>query len=166
MYQQLTSKPIQILGCGNTLLGDDGFGPAVIEHLLTHHQLPDEVHAADVGTGIRDLLFDLLLSPTRPRLLILVDAADPPDLAPGELAELTVSQVDPAKAHDFSVHHFPSLNLLRELATQTATRVRILAVKVAARPEQVNPGLSPPVAAAVPRASAWILQILQEIARA
>ena len=52
-----TYKSILIFGCGNTLWGDDGFGPAVIEHLHRHYQLPEDVI---VGTSIRDLLFDLV----------------------------------------------------------------------------------------------------------
>ena len=32
-------QAILIFGCGNTLWGDDGFGPAVIEHLHRHCQV-------------------------------------------------------------------------------------------------------------------------------
>ena len=55
-------KSILIFGCGNILWGDDGFGPAVIAHLKEHYLLPDDVLALDVGTSIRDILFDLILS--------------------------------------------------------------------------------------------------------
>ncbi len=55
-------KSVLIFGCGNILYGDDGFGPAVIEHLFHHYQLPEGRPGLDVGTCIRDILFDLVLS--------------------------------------------------------------------------------------------------------
>ena len=46
---------IRVLGLGNVLMGDDGFGPAVIHALGSEWELPDvEVH--DVGTPGLDLV--------------------------------------------------------------------------------------------------------------
>ena len=67
--------PVLIFGCGNTLMGDDGFGPAVIERLQTRHTLPSSVWVEDVGTSIRDILFDLLLAPQKPKMILIIDAA-------------------------------------------------------------------------------------------
>jgi len=36
-------KSTLILGCGNTLFGDDGFGPAVIHFLEKHFKVPKDV---------------------------------------------------------------------------------------------------------------------------
>ncbi len=36
------NKEILILGCGNVLFGDDGFGPAVAEHLLKNFEIPSK----------------------------------------------------------------------------------------------------------------------------
>lgn len=160
MIRDIYSKPLLVFGCGNTLLGDDGFGPAVIEHLIAHHPLPAEAAALDLGTSSRDYLFDLLLSSHKPRLLIIIDAADPAGLAPGELTELPLTGIAPEKVNDFSLHQFPSVNLLQELAEMGGVRVRVLAVKTAGIPAEVRPGLSPAVAAAVPRASAWVAAAL------
>ncbi|NCC77733.1 MAG: hydrogenase maturation protease, partial [Clostridia bacterium] len=73
---QIKSLPkVVFLGCGNILLGDDGFGPAVIER-LQRAALPETVEAIDVGTSIREHLLDYLLDPRlRPRRLVVVDAA-------------------------------------------------------------------------------------------
>jgi len=155
MIKELFTKPVVVLGCGNTLFGDDGFGPEVIEHLHRESALPETVLAEDVGTSVRELLFDLLLSPQKPRLLIIVDATDRSELQPGELRELAIEDIGENKTNDFSVHQFPSLNLLAELGS--VVEVRILAVRVANIPSQVQPGLSPAVAAAVPQACAWIM---------
>ncbi len=155
---QIAKAETCVLGCGNTLFGDDGFGPAVIEHLLANFQLPPGVMAEDVGTGVRDLLFDLLLSEERPARLIIVDASTLPCGEPGRLAELDPDQLEPAKGNDFSVHHFPSLNLLSELKHGAGVDVRLLALRAANIPEAVAPGLSPAATAAVPRACGWVIE--------
>lgn len=162
MIHELYSKPLLVFGCGNTLFGDDGFGPAVIEHLLAHHQLPPEAVAMDVGTSSREFLFDLLIAPQKPRMLLIVDAADQPGQEPGQLCELALDQISPQKANDFSLHQFPSLNLLQELNTLGGVEVRVLAVKVGCLPDHVQPGLTAAVEAAIPGACAWILSQLRE----
>ncbi len=62
MIELIRSKPCLIFGCGNPLFGDDGFGPKVIEHIEKHHEIPGYAACIDVGTSIRDILFDILLS--------------------------------------------------------------------------------------------------------
>ncbi len=148
---------VLIFGCGNTLMGDDGFGPAVIEHLQTRHPLPSSVWVEDVGTSIRDILFDLLLAPQKPRMILIIDAARQDRRSPGELFELPVGEIAVEKVNDFSVHHFPSLNLLKELSETAGVEVRILTVQVKCLPEEIQAGLSPEVAAAIPAACDWAL---------
>jgi coenzyme F420 hydrogenase subunit delta len=147
--------PVLIFGCGNTLMGDDGFGPAVIERLQAHFSLPATVWVEDVGTSIRDILFDLLLASTKPQMILIIDAAKQDGRSPGELFELPVDQIALEKVNDFSVHHFPSLNLLKELAETSGVEVRVLTVQVKCLPEAIQAGLSPEVAAAIPLACDW-----------
>lgn len=161
MYAELYSKPLLVLGCGNTLLGDDGFGPAVILHLLARRQLPEAAVAVDVGTSIREILFDLLLAPDKPLKILVIDAADQPGNKPGSLLDLAIGEISQQKIADFSLHQFPSLNLLHELQVLGGVEVRVLAVQVASIPAEVRPGLSAPVAAAIPRACRWVLDQLQ-----
>lgn len=149
--------PVLLFGCGNSLFGDDGFGPAVIEALLSQYQLPDHVRAEDVGTSIRDILFDLLLSPQKPKKLLIVDAADQGGRSPGELYELPLDQIAVNKVNDFSVHHFPSLNLLQELSVGGGVEVKMLAVQIKHIPTEVEPGLSPEVQEAIGGACRWAL---------
>jgi coenzyme F420 hydrogenase subunit delta len=157
VIEELFSKPILIFGCGNVLFGDDGFGPEVIEHLHAHHSLPPSASAFDVGTSISDLLFDLLLSPRRPSDIFIVDAVSAPNRRPGELFEMDIRDLPAAKSVDFSLHQFPSVNLLQELRDFAGIRVKILAVQAAQIPDAVRPGLSPQVRAAVPGACAWLV---------
>jgi coenzyme F420 hydrogenase subunit delta len=152
--------PVLIFGCGNILMGDDGFGPEVIACLQTRHSLPSSVWVEDVGTSIRDILFDLLLAPQKPKMILIIDAAQQDGRPPGELFELPVDQIASKKVNDFSVHHFPSLNLLKELAELGDVEVRVLTVQVAHLPEEIQAGLSPAVAAAIPLACDWALSLI------
>jgi len=61
---------ISIVGLGNVFLGDDGFGPLVIETFRCEYECPSEVEVLDLGTPGLDLapyLYDK-------QLVIVVDA--------------------------------------------------------------------------------------------
>jgi coenzyme F420 hydrogenase subunit delta len=150
-----------VFGCGNVIMGDDGFGPAVIEELKMRCILPDDVAVVDAGTGIREYLIDYLLAPEiRPERLIILDAVDFPDRRPGEVFSVDVSSIPAKKIHDFSLHQFPSTNLLLELQEHTGICVDILAAQVEFLPEEISPGLSSAMAGAVSSACETILQLL------
>ena len=92
-----------IFGCGNILLGDDGYGPAVIMQLDAEQLLPREVTTVDAGTGIREYLFDYLLAADqRPETIIILDAVDFPGRKPGEVFEIDPLEIPTEKIHDFS----------------------------------------------------------------
>jgi coenzyme F420 hydrogenase subunit delta len=156
MIQEVFQRPILVFGCGNVLLGDDGFGPSVIERFRRDYRLPPAIAAVDVGTSVREFLFDLLLVPTKPKRIFIVDAVSQPDRKPGELFELDIRELPAAKINDFSLHQFPSVNLLEELGSSGGVDVRVLAAQVKDIPQEVRPGLSPEVEAAVPEACAWL----------
>lgn len=156
MIEFIHTKKIVIFGCGNPLFGDDGFGPEVIAGLETECTLPDHVGCIDAGTAVRDYLFDILLSLKKPEGIIIVDAAQTPGRLPGEVYEIQIDDMDPKKTSDFSLHQFPTINMLKELKEKTEMDVRILAVQTTDLPGCVAPGLSAPVAAAVPKACARI----------
>jgi len=157
MIQELFTKPVLIFGCGNPLFGDDGFGPAVVEHLMIHYSLPEFVLAVDAGTSIRDLLFDLLLAPVKPSRIHIVDAVCLPDRQPGQLFEPDLDEIPISKVSDFSLHQFPSVNLLREMNSLPLVHVQVLAVQAGHIPDFVQPGLSPEVHKAVEPACKWLL---------
>ncbi|MBA4394272.1 MAG: coenzyme F420 hydrogenase [Desulfobacca sp.] len=158
MIQDILEKPILILGCGNTLFGDDGFGPAVIEHLDANFSLPETVWTQDLGTGIRDFLFDLMLSPTKPKRIFIVDAICQPDRQAGELFEIDLTQIPEEKTSGRPFHQFPSLNQLQELESLTGVDIRILVAQAIEVPDTVSPGLSTEVEEAVPRACEWLVK--------
>jgi coenzyme F420 hydrogenase subunit delta len=146
-----------ILGCGNILFGDDGFGCAVVDYVEKHHAVPEAVCLLDAGTSVRKLLFTLCLSPVRPRRLLIIDAIDA-GRSPGELFEIDPAEIPPVKLDDFSLHQLPTSNLLRELQESCGVEVRVLACQTGPLPEQISPGLSPPVRAALPHAADWLMR--------
>lgn len=151
------TKPTLILGCGNTLFGDDGFGPAVIEYLLTRYDIPDDVYVMDVGTGVRKLLFTLALSPERPRQIVLIDAVDK-GRPPGEIFEISLDDIPMEKIDDFSLHQVPSSNLAKELKN-AGVDIRVMVCQIAHVPENVEPGLSEVLLRAVPKMCERIVNI-------
>lgn len=145
-------KRIVVLGCGNILFGDDGFGPAVAQYCQAHHRSPPDVCILDAGTSVRNVLFDILLSDRRPSRIVIVDAMDGGH-EPGELFEPDVDSLPRVKIDDFSMHQLPTSNLLRELRDLGGVQITVLACQTSAIPEEVRPGLSGPVAQAVRHAA-------------
>ena len=157
MIRDLFEKPILVFGCGNILFGDDGFGPAVAEHLENNNLLPENVLVMDVGTSIRDILFDLALSEKKPKKIIVVDAVDYPDRKPGEVFEIPVEGIPEKKTADFSLHQFPTVNILRELRDHTGIEIIVLVAQTDALPDTIRPGLSKAMKDAVVKACERIL---------
>lgn len=149
------AKSVVVLGCGNVLLGDDGFGPAVAER-LDSGEIPAWATVIDAGTAVRELLFDMALSDQRPERLVVVDAVDA-GRKPGEVFEVSLEEIPEAKVTDFSPHQAPTSNLLRELRDHCEVEVTVLVCQVARIPSDVQMGLSPEVTLAVERATGLIL---------
>jgi coenzyme F420 hydrogenase subunit delta len=145
-----------VLGCGNELFGDDGFGPAVARRLCEMADAPQGLCAMDVGTAVRQVLLDVLLGPMRPPRIVVVDAVDLPR-EPGEVWCIEASELPEVKLDDFSMHQLPTSNMLRELNDLGGVDVTCVVAQVSSFPEQVQPGLSEPVQNAVDRAVELIL---------
>ncbi len=150
-------KPILVLGVGNILFGDDGFGCEVVAYLESHYQIPEAVCLLDAGTGVRKLLFTLCLSPTRPQRLLILDAIDAGRTA-GEIFEINPTDIPVAKLDDFSLHQLPTSNLLRDLQESCGIEVRVLACQIGPLPEEISQGLSRVVSSAVPQAADWLVR--------
>jgi coenzyme F420 hydrogenase subunit delta len=158
---RLEAPAVVIFGCGNILLGDDGFGPAVIEQ-LRQADLPESVRVIDAGTAIREYLLDYLMLPTlRPAMLIVVDAWSAEGDAPGQVQQCVPADLPVQKTHDFSLHQFPTVNLLVELEEETGIEVVLIIARTASIPDRIEPGLSPVMRTAVDAACARILHIVR-----
>ena len=114
--------------------------------------------AFDAGTGIREMLFDLVLMARRPEVIFIVDAAFESGRRSGEIFEMDINRIAPKKMNDFSLHMFPSINLLKDLQDGARVKIRVLAVQAESMPEEIRQGLSDSVKAAVPEACQWLLR--------
>ena len=146
-----------VLGCGNELFGDDGFGPAVARRLRHRADLPKSMFAMDVGTAVRQVLFNVVLSPVKPRRVVVVDAVDL-GRAPGEIWTVEARDLPEVKCDDFSMHQLPTSNLLRELSELAGVDVTCVVGQVDGLPSEVRPGLSEPMKLAVERAVDMVLR--------
>ncbi len=139
---------VVILGVGNVLFSDDGFGPAVVEMLNDEYIVPDDIYVMDVGTGVRKLLFTIALSELKPEEIVIVDAVDW-GKAIGQVVDISVEDLPINKVDDFSLHQVPTSNLLRELQDDCGIQVTIVACDVGVLPQVIEPGLSTYVEQAV-----------------
>ena len=164
MHNHPTPIPkVSIFGCGNVLLGDDGFGPAVIAELKKKYVFPGNVILEDAGTGIREYLFDYLLAPDlTPDLVIILDAVDFEGRRPGEVFVMSPDSIPSKKIHDFSLHQFPTVNLLKELSEFTGAKVHIIAAQIQYIPDEIRPGLSQAMQRAVKYAGEKVRSLIQE----
>jgi len=150
-------KSTLILGCGNVLFGDDGFGSAVIDYLEKHYHIPDDVALLNVGTGAREILFTITLAERKPKKIIIVDTLDC-GREPGKVFTLPLDNLPENKFADFSLHQLPTSNLLKELRDLCHVEVILLAAQPRYIPEAVRPGLSKKLQAAVPKAAKYIVK--------
>ncbi|MFA5794489.1 MAG: hydrogenase maturation protease [Candidatus Brocadiia bacterium] len=151
-------KEILVLGCGNILYKDDGFGPAVADYLNCNYRIPDNAAALNLGLSTRGFIFDMLLSEEKPRRLVIVDAMTVPGRKPGEVFELPLDGLIKEKIDDFSLHQGPTSNLLKELRDICGLEVVIIACQPQNIPGEMQSGLSEPVRQAVVKASQIIFE--------
>lgn len=138
---------VLVIGCGNVLFKDDGFGPTTIKEIEEHldeRPLPDNVMTIDAGTSAPHYLFSLP-NPMWKKLIIL-DIADFGG-EPGDVRILSRGDVPQGKYQD---PH--SLSVADPLDLTDAEIVII-----ACQPEEVSSpyvvyGLSESVKDAIPKA--------------
>lgn len=127
-----------LIGLGNPLAGDDGFGPAVMARLLEEGDLPDDV---DVVSSCTDLLGHLDAFP-RYASVVLVDAVLGADRRAGEVEVLTEEALAGWEARSTSAHLLSpveALRVFRALAPAAATRLVLIALHTdAVGPEPVH----------------------------
>ena len=146
---------ILIVGAGNELLGDEGFGVHVARSLMAaKDSLPPHVGIVEAGTS----LFDLLPEMATCSEVILVDAirggGPPGSLYQLDAGDCLTNEVEANRA--LSLHQWDLVETLRA-AELMGLRPRALTI-VGAEPETLEPGigLSPRLADAADRLLALI----------
>lgn len=133
-----------VLGLGNPLVGEDGFGPAVIETLRRRPDLPDGADLVDAGTDLLGQL-DTLESYDE---VVLVDVV----ISDGRAG--TIEVIEEATLTGWpdtspSCHHVSPLlavKLFRTLHPQASTRIKLVALHAEAL--HATPGVAPTAVAA------------------
>ncbi|MFW5730270.1 MAG: hydrogenase maturation protease [Desulfonatronovibrionaceae bacterium] len=159
-WSTMFNSRVVVFGCGNILYGDDGLGPRVVEVLSRDESLKNHVACIDAGTSVRPLLFDLILSDRHPERVIIVDITTDEDIQPGEIKEIDVDQVDPKKISDFSMHQFPTTNLLKELKESTGIILNIIVARAGHVPDEMSDEMSFEMTRAVDLVAARIKEIV------
>jgi hydrogenase maturation protease len=140
------SSPLLILGLGNVLLRDDGVGSAAIAALQDGDEPPAGVSVLDGGTLGLSLLPYLEEAST----VILVDAVQA-DAPPGTLLRLEGEDVGPAVATRLSPHQIGVADLLDGARWRDRYPSRLVLLGIVPESLDLHVGLSPRVAAALPR---------------
>ncbi len=150
-------EQITILGVGNILMQDEGFGVRVVEELLSQYRFPENVQVLDGGTLGMELL-RFLIGTDR---LLLIDAVSG-GLPPGSFYQFNHDEVKAYFKEKVSMHELGIQDVLgvMEVLEKPAKEIRILGVQ----PLVIDIGLdmTPIVAAGVQPVVEKLLAILQE----
>lgn len=146
---------ILIVGCGNILFKDDGFGPAVIkalDELSTEKPLPENTMTLDAGTGGPHFVFSLPHETWKK--MIVVDTVDF-GAEPGTIRVFSVDEL-PKGAYE-NMHSWPVNQPLHDLSKVCKVMV------VGVQPESISApdielGLTESVEDAIPKAIEIILK--------
>ena len=120
---------VLVVGCGNVLFKDDGFGPATIDEIEKHlkeRPLPDNVMTIDAGTSAPHYLFSL--PNTMLKKIIILDIANFGG-KPGDIKILSKDEMPVGKYQD--PHSISVVDPLDELDD-------VEIVVIACQPEKVS----------------------------
>ena len=138
------SPSILVLGLGNPLMGDDGFGLAVLHRLETEWNLPARVSLVDGGTWGMQLLPDIEAATH----LLLLDAIDA-RRGPGAAVRLTRDELPRYFAHKLSPHQIDLREVLALAELRGTLPGEVVAIGAQPLVLELGVDLSPPLAAAV-----------------
>ncbi len=142
-----------VVGCGNVLFQDDGFGPRVAQE-LSKSELPPGIRVIDGGTGAPHLIFTLLDDTCKK--LIILDCISW-GATPGTLRKFSVDELPKGKFID--AHNWTLSEPLH------AIKDKVNIVVIGCQPAKVSEPdivweLSPEVERAVPDAIHMVLEEL------
>ena len=152
----MSHAELVVLGVGNTLLGDEGFGVYVVRE-LERQDLPCGVQVVEGGVGGFALLDIIQEAPKA----IIIDAADM-GMEPGSLKKFASGEVVSVRDEgSFSLHQVGLLEVL-ELARALGHDLEVVIIGV--QPETVEPmdGLSPTVQSKVSEAVKLVQMEIEE----
>ena len=150
-------RPVVVIGLGNSIMGDDGLGLAVLEHLQTSYAFPPEVELVDGGTWGMNLLPVIEDAGE----LILIDAIDA-GLPPGTFVRLDHDRLPRYLATKISPHQVDLRDVLALAELRGTLPADTVALGVQPATVEMRHSLSDAVRRAVEQLAE---QVVQELAR-
>ena len=147
---------ILVLGLGNTIMTDDGFGVKVVTTLSSRYHFQGPVQLLDGGT----LGLDLLPYLEEIESLLIIDALDMRD-EPGKIFRLEGDEVPRAFASKLSVHQMGLQDLLAVAELQGHVPRNLVVWGVQPECIEMDTELTATVAASVEPVVAKVLEELQ-----
>ena len=145
-----------VLGIGNTILSDEGFGVRVVEYLQKNFTFPENVNLIDGGT----LGVELTHFVTGTRRLLIIDSIDG-GVAPGTTFHLQDDEIHAHFAQKISAHEVGIQDVLTmlELSGKKIPRVEL----IGAQPFSLDAGveLTEPMKKLVPIFANKAVEILR-----
>jgi len=159
-------KEVLILGCGNILFGDDGFGAAVVQKLNalkeSHPQLNSQkTGIIDAGTGASHFILSLIDETMPIQKIIIVDIVDY-GLAPGEMILLYPKDLPNIPKYHIDAHDMPLAGMLTDLSHH-GIKIVVVGCQFKHMPApDICFELSDEVAASVDKAAEMVLEQLEK----
>jgi coenzyme F420 hydrogenase subunit delta len=160
-------KEVLILGCGNILFGDDGFGAAVVQKLNaikeSHPRLNSQkTGIIDAGTGASHFVLSLIDEGTPIKKIIIADIVDY-GLAPGEMILLYPKDLPNIPKYHIDAHDMPLAGMLTDLNTDLGIEIVVIGCQVKNMPApDICFELSDEVAASIDKAAEMVLEQLEK----
>ncbi len=145
-FKDILKGKVVIVGIGNTMKGDDGFGPALIE------SVKGKVKATCISAGITPENYVGAIAREKPDTVLLVDAVHM-DLEPGKYEILTPEEIIKS---GFTTHDISPTMFIEYLKSETGAAIYMLGV------QPVRFGLGEEMSDVLKRALGKIVKLLKE----
>lgn len=138
-------KKIVVLGVGNRLMGDDGFGPRVLDE-LEKRKLPENVELIDAGVGGIAILSWI----ENADKVVIIDSVQTNNEPPGTVYRFTDKELPPSDMFMLSLHDLNLVDTINigRVVQKMPDEIVIFGVEVK-RVAQFDDKLTPEVEAAM-----------------
>ncbi|ABR53988.1 coenzyme F420-reducing hydrogenase delta subunit [Methanococcus vannielii SB] len=161
------NKEVLVLGCGNVLFGDDGFGYAIVNKLNElKEEYPilksDKIQIIDAGTGASHFILSLIDDQTPLKKIIIADIIDY-GLIPGELKKLYAFDLPNIAKYHIDAHDMPLAGMLKDIHENYGVKIVVVGCQQKNVPApDILLELSPEVNSAIDDAVKMIIDELNE----
>ena len=147
-----------IVGCGNILFGDDGFGPKVIEYMKENNvEIPGDTCLIDGGTSAPHYIFTL--PPDKWKNIIIIDIALL-NKKPGTIEVLNLNQVKEEDRY-MDIHGISATYPLHDL--EDRINIQIVGCQPENVPQDMDLELTETLNASIPEAVEITIKLLNKM---